>query len=60
MKVVILGEAEAAAARSIIEAEQARLDSERDRRQTEAREHPLTKTVLDTFGAAIKEIKTDV
>ena len=60
VKVVILGEAEAAAARSIIEAEQARLDSERDRRQTEAREHPLTKTVLDTFGAAIKEIKTDV
>ena len=28
--------------------------------QSEAREHPVTKLVLETFGASIKEIKTDV
>jgi DNA polymerase-3 subunit gamma/tau len=60
VKVVILSEADAVAARSIVEAEQDRQQHERDRRQSEAREHPLTKMVLDTFGAAIKEIKTDV
>jgi hypothetical protein len=29
-------------------------------REHEAREHPITKHVLQTFGAQIKEIKTDV
>jgi len=29
-------------------------------REAEAREHPITKHVLQTFGAQIKEIKTDV
>ena len=28
--------------------------------ESEAREHPITKHVLQTFGAQIKEIKTDV
>ena len=51
---------EAAAARSIIEAEADRRQAETSKRQDEAREHPLTKVVLDTFGASIKEIKTDV
>jgi DNA polymerase-3 subunit gamma/tau len=47
-------------ARSIIEAEADRRREETSKRQDEAREHPLTKVVLDTFGASIKEIKTDV
>jgi DNA polymerase III subunit gamma/tau len=51
---------QATAARSIIEAEADRRRAEESRRQDEAREHPLTKVVLDTFGASIKEIKTDV
>ena len=51
---------EAAASRSIIEAADDRRREETTRRQDEAREHPLTKVVLDTFGASIKEIKTDV
>ncbi|HEU5060270.1 MAG TPA: hypothetical protein VFU21_27250, partial [Kofleriaceae bacterium] len=51
---------DAPAARSIIEAEADRRREESSRRQDEAREHPLTKVVLDTFGASIKEIKTDV
>jgi DNA polymerase III subunit gamma/tau len=51
---------EAIAARSIIEAADDRRREETSRRQDEAREHPLTKVVLDTFGASIKEIKTDV
>jgi DNA polymerase-3 subunit gamma/tau len=45
---------------SILEAEAARKRSERERRLSEARAHPLTQVVLDTFGAEIKEIKTDV
>ena len=48
------------AARSVLEAAAERRDSERAERQAEAREHPVTKTVLDTFGASIQEIKTDV
>ena len=51
---------EAAAGRSIIEAAADRRQAETSKRQDEAREHPLTKAVLDTFGASIKEIKTDV
>ena len=34
--------------------------AERNKREAEAREHPITKHVLQTFGAQIKEIKTDV
>jgi DNA polymerase-3 subunit gamma/tau len=51
---------EGPAARSIIEAAADRRQAETSQRQDEAREHPLTKAVLDTFGASIKEIKTDV
>jgi len=51
---------DAPSARSIIEAADDRRREEATRRQDEAREHPLTKVVLDTFGASIKEIKTDV
>ena len=37
-----------------------RARKERAGRESEAREHPLTKMVMETFGASIKEIKTDV
>ena len=47
-------------ARSIIEATRETSSAERTKREQEAREHPITKHVLQTFGASIKEIKTDV
>jgi DNA polymerase-3 subunit gamma/tau len=50
----------APAARSVLEASRERSTAERSKRETEAREHPITKHVLQTFGAQIKEIKTDV
>jgi DNA polymerase-3 subunit gamma/tau len=46
--------------RSILEATRERTSAERSKREAEAREHPITKHVLQTFGAQIKEIKTDV
>ncbi|HET9990011.1 MAG TPA: hypothetical protein VFQ65_15880, partial [Kofleriaceae bacterium] len=47
-------------ARSIVESTRASTMAERTKRESEAREHPITKHVLQTFGASIKEIKTDV
>ncbi|HEY5938394.1 MAG TPA: hypothetical protein VIU61_27265, partial [Kofleriaceae bacterium] len=47
-------------ARSILETSRERTFAERTKREAEAREHPITKHVLQTFGAQIKEIKTDV
>jgi DNA polymerase-3 subunit gamma/tau len=47
-------------ARSIVESTRENKSAERTKREKEAREHPITKHVLQTFGAAIKEIKTDV
>jgi hypothetical protein len=47
-------------ARSVLEDTRERTSAERSRREAEAREHPITKHVLQTFGAQIKEIKTDV
>jgi DNA polymerase-3 subunit gamma/tau len=47
-------------ARSIVESTRESQYAERTKREKEAREHPITKHVLQTFGAAIKEIKTDV
>jgi hypothetical protein len=52
--------AEKRAAKSILEAADERQRNEREARETEARQHPLTRHVLGTFGASIKEIKTDV
>jgi hypothetical protein len=46
--------------RSSLEDTRARNSAERQKREAEAREHPITKHVLQTFGAQIKEIKTDV
>ena len=54
------GESKAAGARSILETTQDKSRAEKTKRETEAREHPITKHVLQTFGASIKEIKTDV
>ena len=45
--------------RSLVEIDRERADNERSERESEAREHPVTKMVLDAFGAEIKEIKTD-
>ena len=46
--------------RSVVEATRDRALDEKRKRESEAREHPVTKLVLETFGASIKEIKTDV
>ena len=50
----------ASTARSVLETSRDRSSAERTKREAEAREHPVTKHVLQTFGAQIKEIKTDV
>jgi len=54
------GESNTAGARSVLETTRERTSVERSKREAEAREHPITKHVLQTFGAQIKEIKTDV
>jgi len=53
-------ESASAGARSQLETTRDRSSAERHKREAEAREHPITKHVLQTFGAQIKEIKTDV
>ena len=53
-------ESDQAGARSVVETVRANSSAERAKREQEAREHPITKHVLQTFGAQIKEIKTDV
>jgi DNA polymerase III subunit gamma/tau len=53
-------ESQQAGARSVLEVDRERSSAERAKRESEAREHPITKHVLQTFGAQIKEIKTDV
>jgi len=53
-------ESASAGARSTLETSRDKSSAERTKREAEAREHPITKHVLQTFGAQIKEIKTDV
>jgi hypothetical protein len=53
-------ELESIPARSVLESKQEKSTAERSKRETEAREHPITKHVIQTFGGHIKEIKTDV
>jgi len=62
VEVRLLDDAQSTAtpARSLAESTRASASAERNKRETEAREHPITKHVLQTFGASIKEIKTDV
>ncbi len=45
--------------RSVAEVEDQRRRDQKQAREDEARKHPITTAVLDTFGAEIKEIKTD-
>jgi hypothetical protein len=52
--------AKSSGVRSVLEVTRERTSAERNKRELEAREHPITKHVLQTFGAQIKEIKTDV
>ena len=47
-------------ARSVLEDTREKTAAERHKREAEAREHPIVKHVTQTFGAQIKEIKTDV
>jgi hypothetical protein len=62
VKVKLLDEAASAAApaRSAVEETREKAAEDRKKRESEAREHPATKLVLETFGVQIKEIKTDV
>jgi DNA polymerase III subunit gamma/tau len=60
IKLLSAAESAQAPARSLVEATREKAVEERRKRETEAREHPVTKLVLETFGAQIKEIKTDV
>ena len=53
-------ELESIPARSVLESKREKSTAERSKRESEAREHPITKHVLQTFGGHIKEIKTDV
>jgi len=53
-------ELESIPARSVLESKREKSTAERSKREVEAREHPITKHVLQTFGGHIKEIKTDV
>jgi hypothetical protein len=60
VKLLDASESSSGTARSVVEVDRERVQSERKKREAEAREHPMTKHVLATFGAHIKEIKTDV
>ena len=60
IKLIEDAELAATPARSVLEATREKSTAERTKRESEAREHPITKHVLQTFGAHIKEIKTDV
>ena len=55
----LLNADQVADARSVIEDQKQRNADELVRRRDEAKEHPMTKKVLRTFGAAIKEIKVE-
>ncbi len=48
-----------AAAPSLVDVEAERQRQSRQSREDEARKHPITEAVIQTFGASIKEIKVD-
>jgi hypothetical protein len=60
VRVLSASESATTPARSNLEESLARADDEKRRREAEAREHPMTRLVVETFGGSIKEIKTDV
>ncbi len=51
--------AAAGAGRSLLEVEAEKREAERKKNEDEARAHPITEKVIETFGASIKEIKFD-
>lgn len=53
-------ESKALPARSMLETKNEATANERKKRTDEALAHPITKLVVSSFGATIKEIKTDV
>jgi DNA polymerase III gamma/tau subunit len=59
-QVKLLSEDEEAEAVSILEDAKRRADEETEAKRQEAKDHPITKVVLETFDASIKEIRTDV
>ena len=60
LRIELLTKEQEANAQSVLEMEQENLDKERTIRLNEAKEHPMTKSLLETFDAQIKEIKVDV
>ena len=48
-----------AAGRSLLEVESEKREAARKKNEEEARGHPVTEKVIETFGAHIKEIKVD-
>jgi DNA polymerase-3 subunit gamma/tau len=60
VRLLTAAESAATVGKSTVEDAKAKAHAERQRREHEARNHPMTRLVLDTFGAQIKEIKTDV
>ena len=59
-RVRMLSAGEEAEAVSVLEDAKQRAKEERIKRREEAESHPMTKMVLKTFGAQIKEIKVHV
>jgi hypothetical protein len=60
VKMLDAAESQGTQVRSLVESTREKSSAERSKREAEAREHPITKHVLQAFGASIKEIKTDV
>jgi len=60
VKMLDAAESAQAGARSVLESTRESKAAEKTKREAEARSHPMTKAVQATFGAQIKEIKTDV
>ena len=60
VRLLTAAESAATVGKSTVEDAKAKAHAERQRREHEARNHPMTRLVLETFGAQIKEIKTDV
>jgi hypothetical protein len=59
LDIVVKADAPVSGARSLHEVEAEKREAERKKHEDEARAHPLTEKVVETFGAQIKEIKFD-
>jgi len=60
LKIKLLTKEQEASAQSLLEKQKETIEKEKQIRLEEAKEHPMTKSVLETFNAEIKEIKVDV